>query len=112
MWKVECDSCGKIEQGRFFGQPKLPECWWKVRYTMRGRTHFGTSNDDRGGFLLCGDCVQHWPQDLQKIRLDLQAVANNLEAAFDLAKGFGNQGNAAAMHIERALEYLTAERKR
>ncbi len=105
MWKVKCDCCGQIEDG-CLGNPVLPNGWYSIKWKCEGRTRMGMDNPDHDEFILCITCMANWPGCIPKIRLPIRYAINNLETAHVLANGFGNNGNAAAAHIERALEYL------
>lgn len=105
MWKATCDCCGKIEHG-ISGEPILPTGWHSIKWKREGTNNMGLEARDDSEFFFCVACIQHWPYNISQIRLSVRYAINNLETAHALAKGFGNNGNEAAAHIERALEYL------
>lgn len=105
MWKVKCDCCGQIEDGNC-GEAILPNGWYTIRWNCEGRNVQGMDNPDNDTFILCVSCIRYFPRDLNLLHLDVVAAIDRLKKAYGQAKGFGNQGNAAASHIEYALEYL------
>lgn len=105
MWKVECDCCGEIERGKL-GDHVLPDGWYSIQWKCEGRNDWGADNPDHDEFLLCRGCFSTWRSQISQTRLRISSAVLNLLSAHELAKGFGNQGNAAAGKIEYALEFL------
>lgn len=109
MWKVMCDCCGKTEHG-VDGEAILPIGWTKLKWNLEGTTNMGVETRDAADFLMCLECIKYWPEHFSRIRTNLHDALQQLRLGYEQAKGFGNQGNAAAMRIERAWRHLTGER--
>lgn len=105
MWKVKCDCCGQMTDGKH-GESVLPDGWYRIKWSCEGRTEWGGENPDHNEFLLCGNCMETWRANLSQTRLNVGMAVYYMQEGYKVAKGFGNQGNAAASKIESALEYL------
>lgn len=105
MWKVKCDCCGQVTDGKV-GEAILPDGWYTIKWTCEGHTHWGEENPDHDQFLLCGNCMKTWRPRLSQTRLDVNIAVDEMREGYTWAKGFGNQGRKAAACIKRALRYL------